>query len=273
MVNSKYSIENRFILWYISIAPSNHEKWFKNDVENKIKQLNSKYKSSFFHDLFEIDSNNVKKEINIIQNNLQNRRSAMDKTFENYVRMTGGIAKDIINHYIDFLKNKEYENDTTIESSAECDFRESIGFEIYVKSYSDFNSSSNNNSIEDDEFNNIEFFKADNFQKKSKDIINGLNKNISSKDIDDFGYIISSLKGWQKLLFDKINECDSEMFGLSQIYEFIPEFREKYPNNHRIKSTIRATLQQLRDLGLIQFVSRGKYKNLAYSIFENRSKI
>ena len=74
-----------------------------------------------------------------------------------------------------------------------------------------------------------------------------------------------NLNGWNKIIFDKIIDFDSEIFKARQFNEFIPEFREIYPNNHTIKASIRGTLQELMELGLITRVSRGVYKNLAYS--------
>lgn len=100
-------------MWYGFIAPDKHRQGFKSDLEGKINEVENKYNLSFYKSLFDIDLNNPNKEIAIIQANLA-KWSPIDKSlqiFENYNRMTHGIAKEIVVYYIDFLRNKEYEKD------------------------------------------------------------------------------------------------------------------------------------------------------------------
>jgi transcription initiation factor TFIIIB Brf1 subunit/transcription initiation factor TFIIB len=69
-----------------------------------------------------------------------------------------------------------------------------------------------------------------------------------------------SLKGWKKIIFEKIEGMNNDIFYLNDLYEYISEFQKIYPENKNIKEKIRQTLQQLKELGLIEFVSLGKYK-------------
>ena len=161
--NQEGFIKSKFLSFYQSIAPRNHEKWFNNDLETKLNELNSRYYDSFYHDLFDIDLDNVNKEIDLIQLNIYKRRAAMDKSFENYVRMTNGIAKEIITYYIDFLKNREYENQLSNNSLIKSDISKNSEFKIDGEAYS----KTSDNLIDTDEnkgFNYEEFFKSDDYQ-------------------------------------------------------------------------------------------------------------
>jgi hypothetical protein len=109
----QFSLKDRFISWYESIAPDKHRQWFKKDLKGKINEIENKYNLSFYKSLFEINLDSVTEEIAIIQTNLA-KWSPIDKSlqiFENYNRMTKGISKEIILYYLDFLKNKEHEKD------------------------------------------------------------------------------------------------------------------------------------------------------------------
>lgn len=51
-------------------------------------------------------------------------------------------------------------------------------------------------------------------------------------------------------------------FTLENVYSFEAELAAKHPKNRNIRPKIRQQLQALRDLGIIEFVSPGVYKNL-----------
>jgi type II restriction enzyme len=69
-------------------------------------------------------------------------------------------------------------------------------------------------------------------------------------------------KGWILSIMNCIDNIPSKTFTLNEIYKFEEYLRQKYPNNNFIKDKIRQQLQLLRDKGIIEFVSRGKYKKI-----------
>jgi len=70
----------------------------------------------------------------------------------------------------------------------------------------------------------------------------------------------TELSGWKKLIFEKIESIPGIFFTLEELYSFSEEFEKHYPNNSEIKSKIRQTLQQLRDIGHVKFVGNGIYQ-------------
>lgn len=72
----------------------------------------------------------------------------------------------------------------------------------------------------------------------------------------------SQLDGWQRELFDIIDTFENDEFYLNEVYYFNEILEEKHIDNHHIQAKVRQVLQQLRDLGLIEFYGKGKYKRL-----------
>lgn len=60
-------------------------------------------------------------------------------------------------------------------------------------------------------------------------------------------------------VFDGIERLGLEQFTTQDIYQFKSQFSGKTPEN-----TIRRNLQELRDIGLLEFVEKGVYKKLWY---------
>ncbi|MCB9261210.1 MAG: restriction endonuclease [Flavobacteriales bacterium] len=71
-------------------------------------------------------------------------------------------------------------------------------------------------------------------------------------------------KGWILDIMKCIDETKTDVFNLDEIYKFEQKLKLKYPNNNFIKDKIRQQLQILRDIGVIEFVGRGKYKKIKY---------
>src|SRR5690606_39225059 len=71
-------------------------------------------------------------------------------------------------------------------------------------------------------------------------------------------------KGWILDIMSCLDLIKKETFTLDDVYEFEEKLKLKYPNNNFIKDKIRQQLQVLRDKGVIEFVSRGKYKKVNY---------
>lgn len=68
------------------------------------------------------------------------------------------------------------------------------------------------------------------------------------------------LKGWNYIVYTIIkNHFNKGEFKLKELYEFEPHFQVVYPENAHIKDKLRQTLQNLRDKGLLTFVSKGVY--------------
>ena len=78
-----------------------------------------------------------------------------------------------------------------------------------------------------------------------------------------FDDIIEKLSGWQKDIFVIINGFSHDYFTLSDVYLWQSKLKELHPDNNTVEAKIRQILQQLRDLGLIEFQQEnGKYKRL-----------
>ncbi len=74
--------------------------------------------------------------------------------------------------------------------------------------------------------------------------------------------IQKNLKGWEKDVFDALNEIDLDVFKLKDVYEYEERLSKLHPENKFVKAKIRQQLQQLRDLGLVEFLERGVYRKL-----------
>ena len=74
--------------------------------------------------------------------------------------------------------------------------------------------------------------------------------------------IASTLTGWKLDIFNCTNALPNQIFTLYELNEFQGFLKEKHPSNQHIPDKIRQQLQQLRDLGLIEFLGNGRYKKL-----------
>jgi 5-methylcytosine-specific restriction endonuclease McrA len=101
-------LKNEFAKWFPPKSPEGYRAWFRNNLDDKLNEINDAYKASFEKSLFDIDITNISKEISNIKNNIINRHNAKDKTFAEYdLRTSNGIPKAIIsNYYIGFLLEK-----------------------------------------------------------------------------------------------------------------------------------------------------------------------
>ncbi len=77
--------------------------------------------------------------------------------------------------------------------------------------------------------------------------------NLQTKSISGRGWLVETLRIVERLNRD---------FTLDEMYGFAAELQRKYPKNQHIQDKIRQQLQYLREKGLIEFVSRGKYRRL-----------
>lgn len=83
-------------------------------------------------------------------------------------------------------------------------------------------------------------------------------------DLYDAGVetITKTLSGWRLDVFNAVTKISQNIFDLRTVYEFENELQKLHPENKNIEPKIRQQLQQLRDLGLIEFVQPGIYRKL-----------
>jgi phosphatidylserine/phosphatidylglycerophosphate/cardiolipin synthase-like enzyme len=81
-------------------------------------------------------------------------------------------------------------------------------------------------------------------------------------DSNDKIIIQKKLSGWKKEIFNILDNNFDEIFELKDLYIFEKTLFKKFPKNNEIKPKIRQILQQLRDLGLIEFIDSGFYRRL-----------
>lgn len=74
--------------------------------------------------------------------------------------------------------------------------------------------------------------------------------------------ISSSLTGWKLEVFKCVQSIPEQVFSLKEINKFEPHLKKIYPSNNTVKDKIRQQLQDLRDLGLLEFLGNGTYKKL-----------
>ena len=75
------------------------------------------------------------------------------------------------------------------------------------------------------------------------------------KDTRDF-----EAKGWILDVLLCVERIKKEEFTLGEVYAFEGYLQVKHPLNNNVKPKIRQQLQFLRDMGLIEFVGRGRYR-------------
>lgn len=71
--------------------------------------------------------------------------------------------------------------------------------------------------------------------------------------------IRTQLKGWKKEIFELIKVQDDE-FTLADVYQYKSQMQILHPKNQHIEEKMRQVLQNLRDLGIIEFVGKGIYR-------------
>lgn len=102
------------------------------------------------------------------------------------------------------------------------------------------------------------------FELKDKELF----RKVAEEDIEADRYeggiesIQKNLTGWVKDVFDVLNEIETDVFRLNDVYKYENRLKALHPHNQYISDKIRQQLQVLRDLGLLQFVARGVYRKL-----------
>ncbi|HCO93202.1 MAG TPA: hypothetical protein DIU00_04495 [Phycisphaerales bacterium] len=74
--------------------------------------------------------------------------------------------------------------------------------------------------------------------------------------------ITESLSGWRLDIFNLVSNIPTNVFELDRVYASKNHLQELHPENRNIEAKIRQQLQELRYLGLIEFIDRGVYRKL-----------
>jgi hypothetical protein len=72
----------------------------------------------------------------------------------------------------------------------------------------------------------------------------------------------ASLRGWALDVFNCLHTMSKQEFSASDIYAFESDLKQKHPENNTVRDQIRKQLQELRDIGLVEFLDRGQYRKL-----------
>ncbi len=74
--------------------------------------------------------------------------------------------------------------------------------------------------------------------------------------------IKSSLSGWKLEVFSCLLDIQRDFFTLNDLNKFLPRLKKLFPRNYNIEAKIRQQLQNLRDIGLVEFLGKGRYQKL-----------
>ena len=74
--------------------------------------------------------------------------------------------------------------------------------------------------------------------------------------------IATTLSGWRLDVFNVVSKISANVFKLDQVYTHEQHLQELHPENRNVEAKIRQQLQELRDLGLIEFLGGGVYRKL-----------
>ena len=82
--------------------------------------------------------------------------------------------------------------------------------------------------------------------------------------ITDAERLLGGFRGWQRLTLRGVLQMPERYFHIDEIYmKCAPIAAKEYPQNRHVLAKLRQQLQQLRNLGIVEFVdNRGRYKRL-----------
>ena len=66
-------------------------------------------------------------------------------------------------------------------------------------------------------------------------------------------------RGWTLDVLKIVRSLNRVEFSLSDVYSHTDELQRLHPKNKHVREKIRQQLQQLRDMGVVQFAGGGKY--------------
>lgn len=71
-------------------------------------------------------------------------------------------------------------------------------------------------------------------------------------------------RGWTLDVLACVRRIEVTEFDTSRVYAFESELSELHPDNHNVRAKIRQQLQVLRELGFVQFLTRGRYRMVSH---------
>ncbi|MBN1806615.1 MAG: NgoFVII family restriction endonuclease [Sedimentisphaerales bacterium] len=101
------------------------------------------------------------------------------------------------------------------------------------------------------------------FEKSEKDLFPKIDEELED-DLYDGGVatISNTLSGWKLDTFNVVSSVKENIFKLEHVYAYKEQLQKLHPENRNIEAKIRQQLQELRDLGLIEFLGGGVYRKL-----------
>ncbi|MGB6430136.1 MAG: DpnI domain-containing protein [Candidatus Acidiferrales bacterium] len=69
-----------------------------------------------------------------------------------------------------------------------------------------------------------------------------------------------SVRGWALDVLKVVRQIGKSEFNLDDAYRFEDDLRRLHPQNRNVRPKIRQQLQVLRDIGIVKFVSPGRYR-------------
>lgn len=76
------------------------------------------------------------------------------------------------------------------------------------------------------------------------------------------GSIVETLSGWCLDIFAVVSKIEGNVFKLEAVYAQKEHLERLHPENRNIEAKMRQQLQELRDLGLVEFLGGGVYRKL-----------
>jgi type II restriction enzyme len=67
-------------------------------------------------------------------------------------------------------------------------------------------------------------------------------------------------RGWTLDILNAVRSLNKKEFTLTEVYNFESALSRLHPGNHHVSQKIRQQLQELRDLNILEFLGRGKYR-------------
>jgi type II restriction enzyme len=74
--------------------------------------------------------------------------------------------------------------------------------------------------------------------------------------------VMHDARGWTLDMLNAVRRLGKNEFTLGEVYAFADELAHLHPQNRNIEPKIRQQLQELRKLGILEFVGRGNYRVL-----------
>ena len=71
---------------------------------------------------------------------------------------------------------------------------------------------------------------------------------------------VAEKRGWTLEVLNVVRAINKPEFSLAEVYAHAGELGRRHPENRHVRDKIRQQLQELRDLGMVEFLGRGEYR-------------